>query len=324
MNRVKLPCALFVAYCLFITTADSRPAAYKTTPLFGRDYVNLADFARSKNFQYSFDSKSGEARLKSKWSSLQFTVDSRSASINGVNVWLSFPIAKKGNDAFISNLDILTSIEPVLQPPKSDKISTICLDPGHGGKDPGNIEGKHYEKDYTLMLAMEVKRQLEKAGFKVVMTRSSDKFIDLNERPEIAKKAGAHLFVSIHFNSSDSRSVKGVETYCMTPETADSTNARNGNSSKARMIGNRNDTRNMYLAYCIHKSLTGRAEFEDRGIKRARFAVLKDCSIPAVLVECGFMTSSEDMRKIVDVAWRKQIARGIVDGIINYKKQISQ
>ncbi|MGB9601369.1 MAG: N-acetylmuramoyl-L-alanine amidase family protein [Limisphaerales bacterium] len=313
--------------CLLIYLTDSEAAYFKTTTLLGREYVNLADFARSKNLEYTFNFKSGEATLKSRWSNLLFTADSNKATINGVNVWLSFPVARKGNDFYISNLDILTAVEPILQPPRastSEKVLKVCLDPGHGGKDPGNIEGRHYEKDYTLMLSFEVKRQLEKEGFKVVMTRSSDRFVDLSERPQIANRAGAHIFVSIHFNASDSKSVKGIETFCMTPENADSTNARGGNSSKGRMTGNRNDTRNMYLAYCIQKSLSAVAQYDDRGVKRARFAVLKDCSIPAVLVECGFMSSAEDMRKISDVAWRKQIARGIVEGIKNYQKQVSR
>lgn len=327
MRLRRIVFILFAIICSGIFISKSGAAGLNTTILYGREYVSLADFAKSKNLDYSFDAKSGEVRIQSKWSKLVFNVDSRMASINGVNVWLSFPIARRNNDSFIASIDVRTAVEPIIQPPKAsvfEKINTICIDPGHGGKDPGNIEGRHYEKDYTLMLALEVKRQLEKEGFKVVMTRSRDRFVDLSERPQIAKRAGAHLFISLHFNSSDSKSVKGIETYCMTPENAESTNVRNGSGTRGKMTGNRNDTRNAYLAYCIQKSLVGAVESDDRGIKRARFAVLKDCPVPAVLVECGFMSSSEDMRKILDVAWRRQIARGIVDGIKNYKKQISK
>jgi N-acetylmuramoyl-L-alanine amidase len=89
------------------------------------------------------------------------------------------------------------------------------------------------------------------------------------------------------------------------------------------MPGNRNDAKNMFLAYCVQKSLTKTIGSEDRGIKRARFAVLKEATMPSILVECGFMSSPEDMQKIIDVTWRKEIARGIVNGLKDYKKQIA-
>ncbi|HON07434.1 MAG TPA: N-acetylmuramoyl-L-alanine amidase [Verrucomicrobiota bacterium] len=321
--------AVIVVCCLLIPTSRAVSASYSITTVFGREYVDISQYAKSKNLQFAYNSKnskSGEVLLQSKWSKVVFKVDSRMAIVNGVVLWLSFPIAQKDGDVFISPIDIKTAIEPIILPPKasiSDKINKICIDPGHGGKDPGNIEGNKYEKDYTLMLALELKKRLEKEGFKIVLTRTRDKFVDLSERTRLANNSGVNLFISVHFNSSDVKSVKGVETYCLTPEDAGSTNSGTNNSGKSKATGNRNDAKNMLFAYCVQKSLSRTLGSEDRGVKRARFAVLKEAAVPALLVECGFMSSPEDMQKITDAAWRKEIARGIVEGIKDYKKQLT-
>src|SRR5205085_2454476 len=98
------------------------------------------------------------------------------------------------------------TLAPVLSPPANrpgGKVRTICLDPGHGGRDPGNQTGGHDEKNYTLLLAREVRDQLSAAGFKVVLTRTTDTKIELPDRPAVAKRAAADLFVSLHFNAYD-------------------------------------------------------------------------------------------------------------------------
>src|SRR5262249_1609517 len=132
--------------------------------------------------------------------------------------------------AYVSQLDALTALQPLLSPAKNRagvKIKKVCLDPGHGGKDPGNRVGSNEEKKYTLLLAQEVSTQLVKAGLKVTMTRTDDTFIELPDRPDIARRRTADLFVSIHFNSADSGrdTVHGTEVYCLTPPGAESTNA---------------------------------------------------------------------------------------------------
>lgn len=325
--RFRYAAVWIVAMFLIVAKIEAAIKELPSSLVFGKPYINLKDYSQSRGLQFSFDSQNDTITLSSKWSKLEFTVDSRQCSVNGVNVWLSFPIAKQNGVIYISPIDAKTTIDPILQPPRylvSKKIKTVCIDPGHGGKDPGNLEGKHIEKVYTLSLAYELKRQLEKAGLKVFLTRTSDKFIDLPQRAEVAKTKGADLFISIHFNSSDTRSVKGIETYCVTPAGADSTNVRGNTANKSPVSGNKNDARNMFLAWNIQKYLVKSMDTEDRGVKRARFAVLKDAAVPAVLIECGFMSNPEEMQKIQDVAWRRQIAKGIADGILNYKKQIER
>lgn len=313
----------------FTALPSSVPGRLPRAWFLGSEYVNLHEWARSHGFRAQWTVWKEEVKITSQYSTLVFNVDSRRASVNGVAIWLSTAIAFRNGAAHISPDDLATSIHPVLFPsrePAGKIIKTVCLDPGHGGKDPGNREGRHQEKRYALLFAEEVKAALTKAGFKVVMTRSSDTYPELPARPDIGRRRGADLFVSLHFNSADSsaaRSVQGVETYCMTPARASSTNTR-GAGGSASAAGNRFDSKNMLLAYQIQRALVRGVGAEDRGVRRARFAVLRYAEIPAVLVEAGFMTHPIESQKIYTSAYRRQMAQAITSGILAYKRAVEQ
>src|SRR4029077_16609683 len=193
-------------------------------------------------------------------------------------------------------------------------------------KDSGNQVGSHQEKTYTLLLAQELAVQLTRAGYKATLTRNSDKFIELPDRPEIAKRRSADLFISLHFNSApnSASSVRGAEVYCMTPVGAPSTNARGEGAGAGWYAGNRLNDKNVFLAYQLQKSVTKNLDAEDRGLHRARFAVLRDATMPAVLIEAGFMSNPSEGRKIFDAGYRKQIAKAIVDRISAYRRGSEQ
>ena len=188
------------------------------------------------------------------------TIDSRKAEINHVTVWLSVPVAQHHGIVYPSPLDLKTVVYPVLFPPKNQAsvpILSACLDPGHGGKDPGNEGGRAQEKYCTLLLAKEVSSLLNKAGFKVLLTRNTDRFVEKLDRPEFANRHRADLFVSLHYNSTEGggNEAKGVETYCLTPPSAPSTNTRGEAGDTRLAAGNIQDTRNALLAYRIQKTL---------------------------------------------------------------------
>jgi N-acetylmuramoyl-L-alanine amidase len=292
----------------------------------GKEYVRIDDWARSHGFRTQWTARNEELKVSSAYTTIIFNVDSRRITFNGVVVWLSTPIALRNNTAYIAPLDLSTSIEPVLFPSRTPKkVTTVCLDPGHGGKDPGNREGREQEKKYTLLLAQEVKSALSKAGLKVVLTRSGDSYPELEERPAIARRRGADLFVSLHFNSADSRaarSVEGVEVYCLTPSRATSTNTRGAGGSTRAEPGNRMDGRNMLLAYHIQRAMIRNLGSEDRGVRRARWAVLRTAEMPAVLIEAGFMTHPLEAKKIYSSAQRQKMAQAITAGILAYKKAV--
>ena len=295
----------------------------------GRDYVRLTDWAKANSFHLRWLKRDQSFQLSSLSTKCRFAVDSREAQVNGVGVWLSFPVAFREGTPFLAKLDVQATLQPLLSPPKNPPgagVKSICLDPGHGGRDPGNRVGPYQEKKYTLLLAQEVGRQLTRAGLKVALTRSSDASIELNERPEVAKRTKADLFLSLHFNSVEtSRTVvRGAEVYCLTPVGASSTNARGEGANAGWCPGNRNNNKNLYLAYQVQKALTRNLTVDDRGVRRARFAVLRDATMPAVLIEAGFMSHPEEGRRIFDNAYRRQMARAIVDGLLAYKRAVEQ
>jgi N-acetylmuramoyl-L-alanine amidase len=296
----------------------------------GTEYVRLEDWARASGYQFRWTVPKEEVRITLMGGTLQFTVDSRKMSVKGVNVWLGAPIAYRNGFAYAAAADLNQTIVPLLSPPRNPPgktIKTIVLDPGHGGKDPGNQEGRRQEKQYTLTFARELAELLKKAGFKVSLTRNSDTFVELADRPEIARRRQADLFLVLHFNSADgagASAVNGAEVYCMTPARTSSTNARGEGAQTGAYPGNRFDSRNVLLAYQIQKALSTRAGSEDRGVKRARFAVLRTAEMPSAYIEAAFMTHPTDAKRIYEPARRRALAQGIVEGVIAYKSSVQR
>ncbi len=173
----------------------------------------------------------------------------------------------------------------------------VIVDPGHGGKDPGAIGiGGLQEKNIILPISKRIAQLLEEKGIQAVLTRDSDYFVDLQPRVDIAERANADLFVSIHANSLPTRpDVSGLETYYF-----DS--------------GNR-------LAQTIHNNILQNVNIHDRHVRKARFYVLRKSSMPAVLVEVGFVTGREDAPKLATSDYQNQMAEAIVRGILQYIRQ---
>ena len=291
----------------------------------GHSYVALSAWAHANGFHGYTSDHGTEFVLTNKTARLVFDEDSADASVNGINVRLSFPIAKGG---FISQLDAEAAIRPLVFPqkPSIKRVTTICLDPGHGGKDTGNRVGRIFarsEKTYTLALGLELRRQLQKAGFNVILTRDKDVYPELSARPDLANRRHADLFISLHFNSSpsDSRNVEGPETYCITPVGAASSNDSEGvGAGHSACAANRFEDRSLLLAYQVQRSLVRSLGATDRGVRRARFEVLRTAEMPAILVEGGYMSHPTEGKRIFDTGWRQQLAAAIVRAVVNYQK----
>jgi N-acetylmuramoyl-L-alanine amidase len=181
---------------------------------------------------------------------------------------------------------------PMPQP--SGSGSLVVIDPGHGGKDPGAIGiGGLQEKNVVLPISQEVSRQLQQQGVRVMLTRNGDYFVSLQGRADMANRARANLFVSIHANAvGGGRShVNGLEVY---------------------YFGNR------ALADAIHSSILQTVNVSDRGVRRARFLVLRKTSMPAALVETGYVTGTQDAPRLGTSAYQRQMAEGIARGILIY------
>ena len=306
--------------------AEPSPARLPRVELYGQAYVKLVDWARAQNFTVRYTPASPVVNVTNRWARLRFETDSRKAVIDGITVHLSHPVAKRYGDAHIALVDLQTAIHPILFPVKNApgrRVRTVCLDAGHGGKDAGNLEGRQQEKVYTLKLTMELKQRLEAAGLNVVLTRGNDAFVELYERPEIARRRGADLFVSLHFNSAAAEA-RGSEVYCLTPAGATSTNARGEGAGTGAYPGNKFNEQNALLAYQVQKRLERDLGVEDRGVRRARFAVLKEAQMPAVLIEGGFMSHPAEGRKITDPGYLRQMAGSIADALLAYKRLVER
>lgn len=173
------------------------------------------------------------------------------------------------------------------------RYTTVVIDAGHGGYDRGGIPGQRVpESMMTLDVSLRLKQILQKAGYNVVMTRDSDVFVPLGTRVAIANSQPNAIFVCVHFNSATRSGASGIETYFYSTESAP-------------------------LAASINASVVGNAVSGNRGVRRRGYFVLRRTSIPAVLVECGFLTNPTEAQYAQSVAYRQQIAQSIARGILN-------
>ena len=318
---------LVVALTLGAAPARRAPHPVESMRISGVDYVRLASWAYARKLDLRWARGTEALLLSNPMARFTLVVDRRETRINGVEVWLLFPVLMRNENVYVAQLDLQNTFLPILSPPKSRrgmKVRTVCLDPGHGGKDSGNRVGANQEKSYTLLLAQEVRQQLVRQGIKVILTRTTDAFIELPGRPEVAARRGADLFVSLHFNSAESSrdTVHGAEVYCLTPAGAPSTNARGEGGSGGACPGNRFNDRNFFFAYQMQRAVTRFLGTEDRGLRRARFAVLRDAAMPAALIEAGFMSHPTEGQRIFTAAYRQKMAEAIVEGVLAYKRQV--
>ena len=255
---------------------------------------------------------------------LEVTPGLSEASINGVKQWLAFPVRMEDGRALISRLDLSKIIEPRLRPELIaglEPVRTVVLDPGHGGHDRGAISRFGFEKDFALDVALRARTLLEKAGYQVVMTRATDSFVPLEERPAIANRIPDSIFVSIHFNaSSNNADARGFEIFSIAPRGAPATNDPAPSARDLREEpGNARELPSSALAGSVFHALLGQVPMVDRGLKHARFAVLRLCERPAVLVECGFVSNAAESTLIKSGAWRARVAGAVVAGVEDYR-----
>ena len=191
----------------------------------------------------------------------------------------------------------------------------IFLDPGHGGSDSGAVSNGLREKDLTLSVYNKVSSRLASLGYSVLTSRNTDKDVDLVSRADQANKSNADMFLSIHFNAGGRGASYGIETYyyMARPEYTPAINKDKHNDPE-RLEKSRK------LAQKIQQSLVSKTGAYDRGVKRETFAVLRETSIPSILVELGFIDNREEANIIKTNEYQEKLADGIVDGIVEYYK----
>lgn len=301
-------------------------APLATRKLRGVDYVSLADAATRLGLKYTTSDRGRKARLADAKVRADLEFDVREASINGLRVVLGDPVQQAGGQLYISRIDFERCLTPLLRPGLGVAARAapriVVLDPGHGGRDHGT---SLHEKTYALDVARRTKVLLEAKGLRVVLTRDTDVALELVERSAIANAARADLFVSIHFNAlPKDTTTSGVQVFTFAPanqhaaEWWSTLRLPDPHLEKTEMPVNRHDHWSAALAQGIHRRFVTDLKAADRGRKIAHWGVLRGLDCPGVLVECGFLTSTAEAKKISTPAYRQKIAEALAAGIRDY------
>ncbi len=289
----------------------------------GVEYMSIPELSRICGMRYKTYEKAKRQVVFSKNSRMDFRVNSREMFLNGNSVWLGYPIVVNSGRLYIAKRDYTKTIAPILFPQKNGtphKLFHIILDAGHGGKDNGaqNLKLRLREKNITLDIVLRVGKILKANGYRVSYTRTKDNFVELPDRSNYANKKAADMFLSIHCNAATAN-VKGIETFAMTPAWTASTGQTAVTAlAKEKHLGNKNDAWNQMLAFYIQRSLKIATASEDRGVKRARFAVLRGVNMPAALIEVGFISNNQEASQLGSAKYRQKIANAIANAVLNY------
>ncbi len=220
-------------------------------------------------------------------------------------------------------------------------VARIVIDPGHGGHDPGNLGSKVNESEVVLDIALRLEKLLlNEPGFEVVMTRRTDVFIPLEERPAIANREQADLFLSIHANASRNRQASGVETYYLNfasnPEAEEVAARENAGAAqtmnhlpeivRAIAMNNKLDESRDF-ARVVQTSMVGRLKpqnslMKDRGVKQAPFVVLIGAGMPSVLAEVAFLSHQQEASLMKTKDYRQKVAEALFEAVKNYQRSL--
>lgn len=234
---------------------------------------------------------------------------------------------------------------------KLGRINCICIDAGHGGKDPGCVGTRSYEKNITLSVALKVGRLIKEQfpDVKVVYTRDKDVFVELNERGKIANSHKADLFISIHVNAIDNKRVRGIETYVLGLHKSEA-NLKVAMKENAAIRYEKDYTikyagfdpnkaesyiifsmmQNLYLgmslniAGMVQEELIKNTHKTDRSVRQAGYLVLKDVAMPAILIELGFLSNPEEERFLISREGQNKMAASIARAFGRYKKDVEK
>jgi N-acetylmuramoyl-L-alanine amidase len=281
----------------------------------GVRYLYMVDIAAAWGMRY--ESAGKRFAMRSRYSSLLFNADDTEAVINGTRVRLSDAPWVASGYAVLADVDFRLLLSPILSAAslRRGDVRRVLIDPGHGGKDPGTLGGKHKEKDITLQVARRLEKELLAKGYSVALTRTRDLDLSLAARPQKAKSWKADIMVSIHCNAAGS-GIQGIESFRVPPVGARSTYGTQ--RATVACTNNAWDADNARLAYEVQRALVAATGAVDRGVRNARFLVIKESPCPAVLVEMGFLSNTTDAANLVNASYQTKLAQGIAQGIDRY------
>ncbi|MEM7145381.1 MAG: N-acetylmuramoyl-L-alanine amidase, partial [Verrucomicrobiota bacterium] len=197
------------------------------------------------------------------------------------------------------------------------KAVRVVIDAGHGGKDGGAQGSGLLEKKMTLDVAQRVRRELAKRGIRSVLTREEDETLSLSDRVKISDQYRDAIFVSVHFNTSSTPSVSGLEVYHTSPKSLETLVALKKRFQLPREE-KLEDDRNRVLAEAMQASVARTTDVRDRGVRNRSFYVTRNAMAPSVLVECAYLTNKGEAGKVKNPHFRNRISQGIADGVEAY------
>lgn len=335
LKSVRHTWLLIALLALGVPTFSLKASPTGEIQLAGTEYWSVAHFAAQFGMKTILEKSGRSLTLKSAWTTIILEADSRECLFNEMRLFLGDAVRISRGRYYISKLDAEKRLTPLLLPGRGVSVApvlrTIVVDAGHGGRDPGkeNKRLKVNEKEMTLDTARRLKRVLELQGYRVLLTRDSDEHLDttqagdLRRRAEIANGVKADLFISLHYNAVGARAqkVSGIEVYTLTPQTQFSTadpQQKDQEGAAQKLIGNANDHWNTVIGYQVQRRMIAELKVTDRGLKYARWAVLRYSECPAILIEGGFLSNDAEAKKIMQPSYRQKIAEAIGDAVQAY------
>jgi len=319
----------------------------------GATYLSLSSLCDLKGIRYEYDTLTRTVELKKQGHLILLRVGDGMVYVDGSRKQLNHPVDVYAGAIVVPNkfrqqiLDNIFKDVPVFVSVKPSfyKIKKVIIDAGHGGKDPGATGRTGLkEKEVTLDIAKMLKGLLEAQGIEVMMTRSTDRFVELSERVTMTNNSKADLFVSIHANANPVKGLNGFEVYYVAPKSSDSVRAlsaaRNEELNFDRscfassslelkailwdMVNNYNKSESVILSKTICKTIGRNLDTRVIGAKGANFCVLRGSCIPAVLIEVGFLSNLNEENRLYETGHRKRLAECIRDGIREYAKELER
>jgi len=336
-RHVVFALTLSVASVVGVSSARAQ-SDWSITKIDGREYVSVENVKTFYKFHtatregntVTLSNVTTDPKTKARKGALmKLQIGSQECLLNNVKFIFTYGVESGGSLGLISRMDLAKLIDPVLRPnfiPNAENFKTVILDAGHGGKDPGATNPLGTESSYNLSLAFRVKKLLEGSGFKVILTRSSDQYLSLQERVDLANAVRDEaIFISLHFNSGG-RDARGIETFTLSPPGVAHYGREVNAGDAAARRGNEHDSANIALATSVHGCILRELKQNtfDRGIKRARFSVLSGVRHPAILFEGGFMSHPYEARLINDERYQALVAKGIHDAVQRYRYAVTR
>jgi len=354
LNKLKFCFAVLTfAFCVLsfygCATAPTKQFSLPTYNINGTSYCSLASLCNYRNINWEYDTFTKTVTLTKEDHSIRLRIGDALVLVDGEPQHLTYPVDIYQGAVVVPyrfKEQIIDSLFKEYYPPRKfsgslNKIKKIVIDAGHGGNDPGAIGRTGLrEKDVNLDIAKRLSKILTSGGVDVILNRSTDRFIPLHTRVEKANDSGADLFVSIHSNANRVRSLCGFEVYYVAPSVNDETRAlstakttrlnlasdcfaSNSLDLKATlwdMIYTYSRGQAVGLSKAICRSANSNLGVKDLGVKSARYEVLRGTFMPAILVEVGFLSNSNEERMLKNSYYRQRIAEAIAAGIEDYSR----